>query len=1278
MNNIPPNAHALLPMPPLPPLPPLPAAAAAAAAAAALPMPAPAPIPGLPANLPLPPPFPAAGVPLPLPPLPLPDLPAAAANRLNKRKMKLLHSEGAAATSASAAAAHAPLASSAAAAAAAAAAGAGAAADSDDASSAASSDEDGDTPGISPQKKLKTEPKKPLYQRINTLSVQLEDLWNAERSIIESKELQAFKEKRTYSNPELQEAMKECYAIADRVSAAAATAIKKYESEEKIKTSIAEKRKEIASLLSNNIKTKLARGAVVKLVHSLLVQRKTEIVKEVLANVDTLRDSGKEGFECLEEAAKFSLELTKILLCKETPRELTTTSNKQVIQDLYRRRSDILLHQLFFLAIKNQDIDLLRTLIEVPLRFMIGEPYFRIKKPISSNSPISIHVERTHKGFKIPLHIVIEQPDIEIKEPISSESILYILTREKFVFQTYHLKSFLKKLGNDANKALQAITLCIPFIEKEKDVPEKDKEEIFEHCFKSGWTDCVKLLISKKFCKIKESYLTSALEKQKKEMVELLRGQVDPTKSLFEYMKELREKRVYIRGAQLEVLNGLLGIGAKLVYQEKNPYQTIVHCAFKNYFKFLEDVQIGCQTHQGLTGQAEVLTEFLTVTEWFSKHVNPFAHLELKSLNLLFVHNLLPQKEKIKGLFAKFPQNEKQDIATKIFSAVSLNGPSFEDIPFSLQDIQFFLQFAPSNVTKLFFCFKRRIDEVVKNIATLKASPALQQSIPGREAAVKSLTEKGHYLFDYLKQRKFNDFSELTDLTYAMAPSFLHFYLYDEEQFKLCLDAGVDIKVCDVNGFGLRSYAILKEYKIWAANPANAQALSRKDYSTLNLTRLQSLGNTTPTFSDSIRSRYIAWSLGKTAPKGSKLLTPLDYLVKTPIYIKEFQFPQLAIGDFFASNNAHLSEGCKLRVITPEQTAAINQINVTEELVRLFTAMDFTGRVLPLSEGQTRMSREVLTDNFFALMDRIEKETAMLGTPPANKPAEVKLFYDQLREKLRVLIYACRKQDGSYDQDKVFSLISNLALCAKDCGAAWSGEIQVMYLSYMTEDTGLTLSAKIYSALTMKRQSIVQEWAQRGVHYYLAALQQFGKQLGIPGSEKVTEHITQLTGPEKKSFAEFFNRKYSPKEILDWFYKLIVENKDSSIKRNEIIDWVKKNLTQNWKKDEYQKRGVEINQQVVPALFQKSKEAFWADLNRLATGIVLTDFMESINRVFDSSLPAERKVEEVRKILDNAVESSRQTEFLKECYDENYQFKKLIAARMLDELKVFSSPFHFY
>lgn len=229
-----------------------------------------------------------------------------------------------------------------------------------------------------------------------------------------------------------------------------------------------------------------------------------------------------------------------------------------------------------------------------------------------------------------------------------------------------------------------------------------------------------------------------------------------------------------------------------------------------------------------------------------------------------------------------------------------------------------------------------------------------------------------------------------------------------------------------------------------------------------------------------------------------------------------------------------------------------------ESLLTIYSEINFTDHTKPgfmpescRKEAGAVYTIEDLKKALETFVSVVKNRTPMLGSPPGHDIEKLLEFYEQIENATKLAIFKSdtliatfKKEHGndveSYGgpvkqiwcnllEDRARIAI-DLAIAGKHCAARFMGEAMSVYNSFyaQTEAFDLGLKETIIELLAYKRKEIaLEKIAHRGsnTHEYGLYMSRLGKELGIPGTANIHEHLTSAFNRslELQSFFATYN-----------------------------------------------------------------------------------------------------------------------------------------------------------
>lgn len=241
------------------------------------------------------------------------------------------------------------------------------------------------------------------------------------------------------------------------------------------------------------------------------------------------------------------------------------------------------------------------------------------------------------------------------------------------------------------------------------------------------------------------------------------------------------------------------------------------------------------------------------------------------------------------------------------------------------------------------------------------------------------------------------------------------------------------------------------------------------------------------------------------------------------------------------------------------------------ELLNMYDEIDFEENEKVNADGH-KVSGNDLKKSLKTFVSNIKGQVAFLGTPPVEKPKQLKAFYDQLENVVRHITH---KLQGMPNAERRTYLI-DLAVAGLRCGGRYVSETQTLY-QLLSEDGANAVEAQamdmqIYKKLHDHRQEIINLFMQLkygghaiNAHTYTTFMKRVGNELGLVGSA-----LSNYNDPfedesiNKKDVLKAFFKRYNNGSLLEFMSKYINEKVmlDGDA-RDILIDWFKEHAPEN-------------------------------------------------------------------------------------------------------------------
>lgn len=244
-------------------------------------------------------------------------------------------------------------------------------------------------------------------------------------------------------------------------------------------------------------------------------------------------------------------------------------------------------------------------------------------------------------------------------------------------------------------------------------------------------------------------------------------------------------------------------------------------------------------------------------------------------------------------------------------------------------------------------------------------------------------------------------------------------------------------------------------------------------------------------------------------------------------------------------------------------------------------------------------------------VERVNGRIPFLATPPASNLPKLFEFYQHIENCIRATMHHVNQKIAAFEAEngtdyasfdaatkKKYNdlledrgrIIIDIAIAGSFCGSRYMSEATNAYFLTCGEDNGLdgeTLQTALIETLSHERRKIAEAEIlseSQDVHDYAAYMSALGQELGIPGTENMSEQLKSFD--EKDEKLESFFGKYTVNRIIDTINAKI---KTSQNFREKVQDWMKSNAG-DWNKAKYD----EAANSIVESLEKMMKETHQA------------------------------------------------------------------------------------
>lgn len=258
-----------------------------------------------------------------------------------------------------------------------------------------------------------------------------------------------------------------------------------------------------------------------------------------------------------------------------------------------------------------------------------------------------------------------------------------------------------------------------------------------------------------------------------------------------------------------------------------------------------------------------------------------------------------------------------------------------------------------------------------------------------------------------------------------------------------------------------------------------------------------------------------------------------------------------------------------------------------------FTDENAPGYMAPSSRREADQEFTVvqLKENIELFIERVNKRTAFMWTPPAHDVPRLMAFYQQIEDALRLSIQKVTEDLAEFEnmngtdsanynaiQKRKYNdllhararVALDLAIAAPSCGSRYMGQSMEVYDNVFETNNNKDLEGTLIDILAHKRKEIAKSQIQQHIgneaHAYGKYMSNLGEMLGIPGSKNIIEHLNEDFDTDQ--YLDYFFKEYTVDTIIDTVQKKF---KNSQNFREKITDWMRDQV-KDWKKEEYEKK----------------------------------------------------------------------------------------------------------
>ena len=308
-------------------------------------------------------------------------------------------------------------------------------------------------------------------------------------------------------------------------------------------------------------------------------------------------------------------------------------------------------------------------------------------------------------------------------------------------------------------------------------------------------------------------------------------------------------------------------------------------------------------------------------------------------------------------------------------------------------------------------------------------------------------------------------------------------------------------------------------------------------------------------------------------------------------------FPE--VNSSSAVQDTYAQKGINMKHLTTQKTSidmsGVPAAVTLDDLMTMYTEINFLDRAKPgympdtsRKEGGKTYSQEALRKSLEKFILYVKTRQAFLGTPPAYDTDKLEAFYKQIEDAVRFSINkvngdltAFRNANGvdltQYTPELVNKykglledrsrIAIDLAIAGNACGARFMGDSMEAYFfakGDSVKEEGL--QGMLLSILANKRKEIadaqiVKYFTKNGrldTHDKTAYLQAVGKLAGIPGTENIIEHLSNVSS---ERYLTLFFKEYTEDCIISALETEIKKEKNLYL-RTSLADAITDHLSE--------------------------------------------------------------------------------------------------------------------
>lgn len=353
---------------------------------------------------------------------------------------------------------------------------------------------------------------------------------------------------------------------------------------------------------------------------------------------------------------------------------------------------------------------------------------------------------------------------------------------------------------------------------------------------------------------------------------------------------------------------------------------------------------------------------------------------------------------------------------------------------------------------------------------------------------------------------------------------------------------------------------------------------------------------------------------------GSKRLwNALKSIMKKNEFHEHLLLENLFAAFAFHVNPKVFSKGSTLeidikKILANEEEKECNDWDINN-LFKMFRSINFYDPKKPYYRDPAKLknhgvntSPDTLESGILTLLDRIDKKTALTGTPPAGSE-RLENYYLDLIALLKRIGIALEK----LDPDERATYIIDLAVAGLYCGNA----VVEAYRMHTVLNGKLPkgLMEMVYSDLMMVREGIITDWAIKEgaeslqTHRYNQYMFLLGRYLNLPyADEDIFSHPDPISGIDltQEEAVQKFHEQYDVHFLLDFVTKTLWSiYKDN---RDEVINWFEDNTPPFWKRDYYDKLFASVKD------MSRAEAQKYLMIKGIALDPLILDTKEAINK----------------------------------------------------------------